>query len=126
MVRIIGYKKRKTEDDKTFYALHVQGGIEMVKSQVTGSFYATARKTSVISTFDEETCKALIGTEMPGKVEKVSCEAYEYTIKETGEVITLTHRYTYLPSEDQEVSNSNDPLKTFENSFSSNGSMEFA
>jgi hypothetical protein len=99
MVRIINFKKRETEDGKEFFVLELQGGIEMVKSKETGKFYVTARKASISSTFDELTCQALIGTELPGKVEKVNCEPYEYTIKDTGEVIVLTHRFDYVEEE---------------------------
>ena len=98
MVRIINYKKRMAED-KEFFVLEVSGGIEMVMSKITGQFYATSKRAYVSSTFDEETCKALIGSEFPGVIMKQECEPYEYTIKDTGEVITLNQRYVYLPEE---------------------------
>lgn len=41
----------------------------------------------------------LIGSEFPGIIMKQECEPYEYTISDTGEVITLNHRYVYLPEE---------------------------
>ena len=94
MVRIINYKERQT-DDKAFYVLEVQGGIQVVKSKSTNQFYATAKKAYIATTFDEETCKALIGTEMEGCIIKQPCEPFEYTVRETGEVITLTERYVY-------------------------------
>jgi len=97
MVRIIGYKTRQREDGTEFYLLEVQGGIEMVKSKSTEQYYATAKKATVSTTFDEETCKALIGTQMPGKIVKISTEPYQYSVKESGEVITLEHRYIYIP-----------------------------
>jgi hypothetical protein len=50
--------------------LELQGGIEMVKSKETDKFYVTARKAS-ISTFDELTMSALIGTELPGRESKL-------------------------------------------------------
>lgn len=96
MVRIVNYQKRQTEEGKEFFTLELQGGIEMIKSQQTGKFYVTARKVSISSTFDEHTCIALIGTELPGTVQKVECEPYEYTVKDTGEIITLSHRYEYV------------------------------
>ena len=96
MVRIVNYQKRMTEEGKEFFTLELQGGIEMVKSQETGKFYVTARKANISSTFDELTCQALIGTELPGAVKKVDCEPYEYVVKDTGEVITLSHRYEYV------------------------------
>ena len=99
MVRIVNFMERLSEDGKPFFALELQGGIELVKSQSTNNFYATARKTSVTSTFNEVTCKALIGTELPGRIEKQDCEPYDYTIVDTGEVIELSHRYQYIPEE---------------------------
>jgi hypothetical protein len=122
MVRIINYLKRQSEE-KDFFVLELQGGIEMVKSQNTGKFYVTAKKAFISSTFDEETCKALIGTEMEGSIVKTTCEPFEYTVKETGEIIVLNHKYVYMP--DSEVPSSEDKaiqrLLADENSFSKNG-----
>lgn len=59
----------------------------------------TARKASMSCTFDELTCQSLIGTELPGSVKKVQCEEYSYTIKDTGEIITLSHRFEYVDAE---------------------------
>lgn len=98
MVRIVNYLKRQTEE-KDFFILEVQGGIEMVLSQSTQKYYATSKKAFISSTFDEETCKSLIGTEMPGCIVKVECNPYEYTNKETGEILTLNHSYQYRTEE---------------------------
>jgi hypothetical protein len=105
MVRIINYKVRKREDATFFYVLEIQGGVEMVKSKETGNFYATVKKANVPSTFDEETCKALIGSEMPGKIIKEECEPYDYVVKETGEEIILYHRWVYAPEDEPETVN---------------------
>jgi hypothetical protein len=99
MVRIVNYQKRTTEEGKVFFTLELQGGVEIVKSQETGKSYMTARKASMSCTFDELTCQSLIGTELPGSVKKVQCEEYSYTIKDTGEIITLSHRFEYVDSE---------------------------
>lgn len=99
MVRIVNYLKRQTEEGKEFFVLEVQGGIEMVLSQSTQKYYATAKKAYVSSTFDEATCKALIGTEMPGTVSKVECDPYEFVSTQTGEIVTLSHNYVYTPIE---------------------------
>jgi len=97
MVRILGYKQRQKEDGTEFYLLEVQGGIEMVLSKATGQYYATAKKATVPTTFNEETCKALVGSQMPGKVSKITTDPYQYVIKESGETISLEHKYIYLP-----------------------------
>jgi hypothetical protein len=131
MVRIVNYLKRETEGGKEFFLLELQGGIEMVKSQETGKFYLTARKAVIASTFDELTCKGLIGTELEGKVVKVSCEPYEYTIKDTGEVITLNYRYEYVQENEvpNAVEKSKSTIEDFMNSnpkgneFSTNGHL---
>lgn len=99
MVRITNFNERESDDGSTFNALTVQGGVVLVKSKETGKFYATARKASIPSTFDKETCKALIGTEIPGKIVKVECEPYSYADKATGEIIDLSHRFEYIPDE---------------------------
>ena len=117
MVRIVNYKKRQAEDGKEFFVLEITGGIEMVMSNSTGQFYATAKKAYLASTFDEETCKALVGSEMPGSIIKAECEPYEYTIRDTGEVITLNYRYVYLP---EQMGN----LQADVNTFSRNGHHE--
>ena len=96
MVKVVGYKSIQTEKGNEFLVLTLQGGIELVKSQSTGSNYFTVRTVNVSTTFNEETCKSLIGTELEGKIIKVSCEPYEYTIRETGELITLSYRYEFV------------------------------
>ncbi|NNF34913.1 MAG: hypothetical protein HKN68_12440 [Saprospiraceae bacterium] len=102
MVRIVDYVERKSQDGNSFFALMLEGDLEMVRSKETGNFYATARKASITSTFNEITCQGLIGNEIPGKIQKVNCEPYEYRIEESGEVIELTHKYEYLPEEPEE------------------------
>ncbi len=69
----------------------------MMKSSKTGRFYATARKTNLVCTFDEETCKSLVGQKIPGTIDKIKCEPYEYTLPKSDEKITLTHTYAYNP-----------------------------
>lgn len=97
MVRIVDYKVRKNSEGETFLALIVQCGLSMVQSKETGLYYATAKKASIPSTFDEETCKSLIGQELEGTVERADCEPYQFINEQTGEVITLDHRWVYIP-----------------------------
>ena len=131
MVRIVNYQKRTTEEGKEFFTLELQGGVEIVKSQETGKNYMTARKASMSCTFDELTCQSLIGTELPGSVKKVACEDYSYTIKDTGEIITLSHRFEYVEQETPSYSpeKSKTTIEEFMskapvgNSFSTNGQL---
>ena len=104
MVHIVDYAQRVNADGETFFSLIIEGDIEMVQSQETGRFYATARRSSMTSTFTEETCKRLIGEKLPGTIKKIACEPYEYTLPESGEVITLEHRYEYQQEESSKPS----------------------
>lgn len=99
MVTVTDYKLRESLEGKTFFALILQGGVELVRSANGGS-YLTAKKASLPTTFDEVTCQTLVGTQLPGSIQKVETEPYEYTIPETGEVILLTHRYEYQEQEE--------------------------
>jgi hypothetical protein len=96
MVRVIDYKRIKTEAGKEFNLLVVQGGVEPLVSKKTGKTYLTMRKANVSTTFDAASCESLIGIELQGSIEKVICEPYDYTVKETGEIITLTHNWQYV------------------------------
>jgi len=103
MVTIVDYKNYEREDGTEFNILIVQGGVEAVKSQATGKTYLTARAARVSSTFNEVTCKALIGKQLPGAVQKVQTDPYEYTVEDTGEIISLSHRYEYISDEEKIV-----------------------
>jgi hypothetical protein len=98
MVTIIGIENKQNLKGETFTALILQDGLTMVQSKSTGRFYATAQKTSITSTFDEQTAKTLIGTKLTGRIEKIPCEPYEYIVKETGEMIILNHTWSYNPN----------------------------
>ena len=100
MVTIIDYKTYQREDGTDFNVLIVQGGVEPVKSKITGKLYLTARKASVSSSFDEITCQELVGTKLQGAITKVEVEPYQFVIKETGEVITRNHRYEFVTEEE--------------------------
>lgn len=98
MVTVTNYVERE-KDGKKFYALMVSGGIESILSEQTGKYYLTSRNASVTSTFDEETCKRLLGKQLPGRVVKTKCDPYDFVVKETGEVLQLQHRWSYDPNE---------------------------
>lgn len=110
MVQIVNYRECSKDDGSKFYLLELQGGIEMVMSKTTGQFYATAKKAVISSTFDEATCQGLIGTQMQGSILKVEVEPYNYVVRETGEEITLSHKWVYTP-EDTNISKEDRAVK---------------
>ena len=95
MITVSDYKIRQTEDGRTFIALELIGGLEFIPSMKTGKHYATTRRCSMASTFDEVTAKMMIGSQVPGHIIREWAEPYAYTIKETGEVILLDYHYVY-------------------------------
>lgn len=97
MVTIKSYKKVSVpETGKDFYLLELEGDLELVRSSMTGNLYATAKTATITSTFDEAGCKKLLGKELPGKIAKIACKPYDYTIKDTGEIISLEHTFKYI------------------------------
>ena len=105
MVTIVDYAQRTNSEGENFFALIVESGLEVVKSQETGKNYFTKKRASVPCTFTEDECSSLLGEQMPGSVKRVECDPYEITDESTGEVIKLNHRWEYFQEgdTDQEV-----------------------
>jgi len=96
MVTIVDFVKRTNKDGKDFNALILQSGLELVKSKETGNYYATSKRASISSTFDDAMYQSLIGQQIAGSIQRVEAQPYEFTNKTTGEVLTLTNRWVYL------------------------------
>lgn len=97
MTTVISYSLKENKEGKQFVNLELAGDLTMVQSTETGRYYATKKKCFISSTFDEETAKSVIGTQIPGTIQKVDVEEYEYEIPVTGEVITLSHSWEFIP-----------------------------
>ena len=102
MVTVSGYNVRKNKDGQEFIALELTGSLEIVQSQNSGKFYATVRRCNIPSSFNEATAKMMVGSQIEGEVVRVQSEPYEYTIKRTGEVVTLAYSYAYQPTGSKE------------------------
>ena len=97
MLTVTNYQERVSKDGKPYLTLEIQGGLEMVQSQNSGRFYATVRKSTMTATFGKDVAKMLIGTQVPGSIVRTECDPYEFTIPSTGELVTLSHRWSYQP-----------------------------
>jgi hypothetical protein len=95
MVTIVGLEKRKAADGKEFNVRNLQGGVVVAISKATGKPYLTARKSSIPCTFDEVLAKALIGQSLPGVIERIEVDEYEFLVPGTKKKITLNHSYRY-------------------------------
>jgi hypothetical protein len=107
MVQITKIKLSEKQDGSTFTSFVLEGGIELLQSQNNGKFYAKGKKALLNTTLSEDAAKAMIGTSLPGSIQRVPCEPYEYTVKETGEVVTLFHTYEYSPMEEATITKTN-------------------
>ena len=61
MVTVVEYAIRQAKDGREFVALILQGGLCLVQSKQTNNYYATLRRCSVPSTFDEVMAKGMLG-----------------------------------------------------------------
>lgn len=104
MATISNYHVREGKDGKPFIVLELLGEVEIIQSASSGRFYATAKRCSIASSFSEDVAKTLVGKQLPGRVDRVETDAYDYTIQNTGEVISLAHTYVYNPQEKGQVS----------------------
>ena len=103
MVTVSSYSVRTRKDGTTFIALELSGGVELVQSNNSGKFYATVRKTSIPSTFNETIAKGLIGSQMPGSIVRVQVDPYQFVNQRTDEVLTLQHSFSYQPEGSTEL-----------------------
>jgi hypothetical protein len=97
MTKVTGYAVRQRKDGSTFIVLELCGKIDILQSSTTGKMYATVRKTNIPSTFDENVAKMMIGSELEGDIVRVQVEPYDYVNKRTGEILKLSHSYSYKP-----------------------------
>lgn len=97
MVLVVNYQQKENLEGKCFFTLTVQGEPELVISQ-KGKPYLTAKKASLMTAFEEATCKQLVGKQFPGTILEVPCEPYEITV-ESGEVLIRNTRYEYQMEE---------------------------
>ena len=113
MVTITDYKSCTSQDGREFFAITMQGEVTVNQSQ-NGGFYLTANKASMPTSFSEAICQSLIGKQLAGSIQKVPCEAYDFT-NATGETVTLNFRYQYSPKEDATVKQGLNPVTQQQN-----------
>ncbi len=69
MVTVKDYRRRETKSRDEFFVLVLQGAIVPVKSKGYGRMHFTAKTATLASTFDEETCKQIIGSRFTLRVQ---------------------------------------------------------
>jgi len=102
MVTITGIISRKNSVGKEFFVLELMGGIELVQSKKTGKFYTTSRVVTIPTTLNGVTGKMVLGSTLPGVIERTKVdEPYDFKLP-NGEVIELDYTYQFRPEDKAE------------------------
>ncbi|MGN6400683.1 MAG: hypothetical protein ACTHMD_09525 [Flavisolibacter sp.] len=99
MVKVVGVIQREDKENRPFVLLELQGELELVQSQKSLNFYGTVRRCTLPCTLDLKTAQSFVGKEIAGSIVRVECTPYEYVMPESGEITTLTYRWSYVPDE---------------------------
>jgi hypothetical protein len=98
-IMVLIEKLRELEDasGKTFVVLDLVSAEPTVKvSQATGKPYLTLLRASISCTFSKEVAATLVGQKLPGKIQKVEVDPYEYISPSTGVVMILNHTNRFI------------------------------
>jgi len=105
MVQIIGFEKKQSKSKESYAVLILQGEPEVMISKTSGRPYVSARKTTIPCALEDNQAQALIGKELPGSIERVSCTPFEVKLA-TGKKVKISSVFQYLAPEtanDKEV-----------------------
>jgi CRISPR/Cas system CMR-associated protein Cmr5 small subunit len=104
MLKVIDAKTRVNSKTKEEYNIvELQGNVEIQKSQSSGKFYLGSKTISVPTTLNLNEAKLLIGTFIPGKIEKIDCAEYLVPIPNSNKKLKITHTFAYAPAVADEV-----------------------
>lgn len=96
MVTIVEVAERTAANGNVFCSVMVAGDVSVYTS-AEGKASLVALKASIPSNLPKDVLESMIGNKLPGKVERVETEPYQWTNPNTGEEITLSHTYKYVP-----------------------------
>ena len=94
MVQVLEVVERTSSKGNTFRVVIVGSDAQVVFSK-DGKPRVDAVKAGIPSNLPTEALKALIGNNLPGKLEKQECEPYTF-IGNDGEEVTLDYRWQYV------------------------------
>ena len=94
MVQVLGVVERTSATGNTFRVVIVGSDAQVVFSK-EGHPRFDAVKTGIPSNLPIEALQELIGSKLPGKIEKQECEPYTF-IGSDGTEITLDYRWQYV------------------------------
>lgn len=104
MVKIIDAQTRVNSKTKAEYNVIVLlGDVQVLNSKSSGKFYLTAKRVVLPTTLDQVQAKELVGTTLPGVIEKVDCPEYEIKMPNSNKKVKITHTFQYSPAVAGEV-----------------------
>jgi hypothetical protein len=99
MVQIIGFEEKKNGKTKAPYSvLILSGEPEVMISKSSGRPYVSAKKTTIPCALEANQAQALIGKELPGSIERVSCTPFEVKLA-TGKKVKVSSVFQYIAPE---------------------------
>jgi hypothetical protein len=103
MVKIIGTETKVNPKTKEQYNVIVLlGNVEILKSKSTGKPYLTAKKVTMPTTLTSQQAEELVGTNLPGAIEKVDCPEYEIKMPGSNKKVRISHTFQFAPSTSDE------------------------
>ena len=98
MGQIIAFEKKENARTKQNYSVLVlQSEPEVMISKSSGRPYISVRRTSIPCALEENQAQALIGKELPGSIERVSCTPFEVKLA-NGKKVKIATAFQFLPA----------------------------
>lgn len=99
MVKIIDAQTRvNSKSNEKYNVIVLLGDVQVMNSKSSGKPYLSAKKVTIPTTLDEAQAKELVGTTLPGVIEKVDCPEYEIKMPNSNKKVKITHTFQYSPS----------------------------
>ena len=104
MVKIIDALTRVNAKTKEEYQVVVLlGNVEILRSKSNSKPYLSAKRVTLPTTLNQEQAKELIGTTLPGDIEKVDCPEYEIKMPGSNKKVKINHTFQYAPASIEKV-----------------------
>jgi hypothetical protein len=99
MLKIIDTQTRVNAKTKEEYQVVVLlGNVEVLRSKSNSKPYLSAKKVTLPTTLNQQQAQELIGTSLPGEIEKVDCPEYEIKMPGTNKKVKINHTFQYAPA----------------------------
>lgn len=99
MVNVVGFETRENAETKENYSvLILQDEPEILVSKSSGKPYVSAKRASIPCALGKNQAQALVGTELPGRIDRVSVTPFDVTLPSAKKVKVST-AFQFIPPE---------------------------